>query len=133
MLVYISDFLPVNFNGVTSVIVAASAWLHIHLGIAHLGVGTISRAKHRELWVSRVAVGKHPAETLQRGVVEQIHKVTLAVGNICQRRVVNHNLSLSRTRSRCFREHVVGRGVCVCSHIAGTVAAAEDIMILLER
>ncbi len=102
------------------------------MGVAHLGVGTIARTKHRELRVRGVSTGDVPAETLQGIVVEEAYLLSMVVGEDIHWRVVDFHDCLACVIGRCCR-YIVGAFIVVGTYVASTIAAAEDVVVLLER
>ena len=110
-----------------TIVIYMATRLCIHRRLSHLGIGTISGTENGELRVGRVLGTEIPAETRQGGKVEHTERFAVLVGDIIQGRVVDDYDSLSGSIYCCCWV-AVGIG----THEAGTVAAAIDIVILLE-
>lgn len=96
-----------------------------HLSLSHLGIGTKASTENGELRVGSILGAEIPAETRQGLEVEHAVVFVFLVFDIVKRRVVDFYDSLSGVGS-------CRASVPVKTHIAGTVAAAIDVIVLQE-
>ena len=109
-----------------TIVIYMAARLYIHFCLSHLCVGTKAGTENGELRGGYILAADIPAETWQGGKVEHTERFAVLVGDIIKRGVVDNHDSLAgiivSSRITIFIE----------THIAGTVAATIDIIVLLE-